>query len=166
MPRFKDQAVCIRLIDWSETSQVVALMTQEHGKLRGLAKGSKRASPSSVERFSGGIELLTQGQAVGVVKATADLASITEWDLQRSYSHLRRDLEAHQLGLYAADLVGAMLADRDPHPATFEALATFLGTIALAPARNAALLQFQWRLPLQHRSWIIPKGQLLQGYLS
>ena len=56
MSRFKDQAVCIRMIDWSETSQIVALLTREHGVLRGLAKGSKRMSPSAISRFSGGIE--------------------------------------------------------------------------------------------------------------
>lgn len=146
MPRFKDQAICIRHIDWSQTSQVVTLLTEQHGKLAGLARGSKRTSPSSSARFSGGIELLTLGQAVGVIKATTDLASITEWDLQRAYPHLRRDLRAHQLGLYAADLVGAMLADRDPHPITFAAMAAFLDQITDVAMQSLGLLCLQWRV--------------------
>ena len=148
MPRFKEQAVCIRLIDWSETSQIVALLTAGRGKVRGLAKGSKRLSPSAIARYSGGIELLTQGQVVGLIKPTADLANITEWDLQQPYHHLRQDLHAQRLALYAADLVNAMLAEVDPHPNVFTALTDLLEALADGDdgAGAVALLRFQWTL--------------------
>lgn len=146
MPRIKDQAICIRHIDWSETSQVVVLLTQEHGKLRGLAKGSKRQSPSSVQRFSGGIELLTLGQVVAVTKPSAELATLTEWDLQNDYHHLRRDLLAQKLAMYAADLCNAMLADEDAHPGAFEALSGFLAALGNEENHPGALLRFQWAL--------------------
>lgn len=146
MPRFKDQAICIRHIDWSETSQVVALLTAKHGKVRGLAKGSKRASPSAVARFSGGIELLTLGEAVGMIRPSSDLASLTEWDLQQPYAHLRRDLAAQQTALYAADLAHAMLADHDPHSKAFTALAGLLDELARPERREPGLLKYQWLL--------------------
>ena len=136
MPRFKDHAICIRHIDWSETSQVVALLTREQGKVRALAKGSKRTSPGAVARFSGGIELLTLGQAVGIIKPSTDLATLTEWDLQNPYFHLRRDLAAHETALYAADLSNALLADHDPHAGVFAALAQLLEVLA-EPSRRA-----------------------------
>lgn len=159
MPRFKDQAICIRHIDWSETSQIVALFTREHGKIRGLAKGSKRTSPGAVARFCGGIELLTRGEVVATLKPTTELAAITEWDLQDPYFHLHTDLPAQHLAMYAADLIGAMTADRDPHPGAFEALVRLLeelgqGRSAATPQaagknaawRAAGLLRFQWEL--------------------
>ncbi len=146
MPRIKDQAICIRHIDWSESSQVVVLLTRDHGKLRGLAKGSKRQSPSSVQRFSGGIELLTQGQVVAVTKRTAELATVTEWDLQEDYHFLRRDLNAQKLAMYAADLTNAMLADEDSHPGAFTAIAYYLAALPDVDARPASLLKFQWAL--------------------
>jgi len=146
MPRFKDQAICIRHIDWSESSQVVVLLTQEHGKVRGLAKGSKRASPSAVQRFSGGIELLTMGQVVAVSKRTAELATVTEWDLQNDYHYLRHDLRGQRLAMYAADLTNAMLADEDAHPGAFAAMSGFLAALADIPGRAGALLRFQWAL--------------------
>ena len=146
MPRIKDQAICIRHIDWSETSQVVVLLTAEHGKLRGLAKGSKRLSPSSVQRFSGGIEILTLGQVVAVTKATAELATLTEWDLQNDYHHLRRDLRAQKLAMYAADLCNAMLADEDAHPGAFGALSAFLTALGHEDNHPGSLLRFQWAL--------------------
>ncbi|MEE9212108.1 MAG: DNA repair protein RecO [Phycisphaeraceae bacterium] len=146
MPRFKDQAICIRLIDWSETSQVVALLTEHHGKIRAIAKGAKRTSPSSVQRYSGGVELLTLGQAVGVIKQSAELANLTEWDLQQSYWHLRGDLDAQRFALYAADLVNAMLAERDAHPVVFGTLRDLLAALEEPAKRQAALLCFQWRV--------------------
>jgi DNA repair protein RecO (recombination protein O) len=146
MPRFKDQAVCIREIDWSETSQVVALLTREHGKIRGLAKGSKRTSPGAIARFSGGIDLLTRGEVLATTKPTTDLATITEWDLQDPCRHLRTDLRAHHLGMYAADFVGALTMDHDPHPTVFDALVRFLEEIARSTAPEGGLLRFQWEV--------------------
>lgn len=146
MPRQKDQAICIRHLDWSETSQVVVLLAREHGRLRGIAKGSKRFSPSSIARFSGGIELLTRGEVLFVTKPTSDLAAITEWDLQETHPHLRRDLTAHRVGMYAADLANALLADHDPHPPIYDALASLLADLADPLKTQATLLQFQWTL--------------------
>lgn len=144
MPRFKDQAICIRLLDWSETSQIVALLTQNHGKVRGLAKGAKRMSPGAIARFSGGIELLTQGQVLASTKATSDLATLTEWDLQQPHAHLRSDLQSLNLALYAADLASALVPELQPQPRSYEALARLLSALRMSEARPAALLQFQW----------------------
>jgi DNA repair protein RecO len=144
MPRFKDQAICIRELDWSETSQVVVLLTEQHGKVRGLAKGSKRTSPSHMQRFSGGIELLNLGQVLATTKRTAQLATVTEWDLQQDFYHLRTDLTAQHLAMYAADLANALVPELDPRPATFAALADFLAKLADREAQQAALARLQW----------------------
>ena len=126
MPSFTDSAICIRTLDWSETSQIVVLMTQEHGKVSATAKGAKRRSPSTLAKFSGGIETLTTGGAVLITKPTADLANLIEWDLRDGHWHLRRDLDAFHRAMYAADLVHHLVQDRDPHPQTYRALKKFL----------------------------------------
>lgn len=158
MPRFKDQAICIRDLDWSETSQLVVMLTRGHGKVRGLAKGSRRQSPSAIARFSGGINLLNRGEVVATTRRNTQLAAVTEWDLQDDHFHLRRDLAALRLASYGADLCNAMLADEDAHPGTFEALRAFLqalvrggsevpppgGAADASGAHGEALLRFQW----------------------
>ena len=146
MARFKDQAICVRQLDWSESSQIVALLTERHGLVRAVARGAKRSSPSAVARYSGGIELLTGGQAVGIIKRSADLANLTEWDLQQPNWHLHEDLAAQRLGCYAADLARAFVPDLEPHPAAFAALRDLLADLARPDARPAALLRYQWRL--------------------
>ncbi|MEM9019743.1 MAG: DNA repair protein RecO [Planctomycetota bacterium] len=146
MARIKDSAICIRDLDWSETSQIVVLLTEQHGKVRGLAKGSRRASPSAIAKFSGGINLLNAGQVMVSTRRGAQLAAVTEWDLQDDHYHLRNSLRAQRVAMYAADLCGAMLADEDPHPGTYHALAELLATVADVGAIEHALLRFQWRV--------------------
>lgn len=146
VPRFTDNAICIRDVDWSESSQVVVMLTESHGKVRGLAKGSRRNSPSAIARFSGGINLLSTGQAVMTTKPATQLASMTEWDLQDDHYHLRTDLTAQWLAMYAADLTNELLADEDPHPGVFAAMQTLLGELTDAQQAQPALLRFQWTL--------------------
>lgn len=144
MPRLIDNAICLREVDWSESSQVVALLTEAHGKVRGLAKGSRRQSPSAIARFSGGINLLNLGQVIVMTKPATELAVVAEWDLRHDFFHLRKNLNTQWLAMYAAELAGALLADEDPHPAMFIALRSFLNESVEPGAAGRALLRFQW----------------------
>ena len=146
MARSKDLAICIRDLDWSETSQIVVLLTEHHGKVRGLAKGSRRQSPSAIAKFSGGINLLNLGEVLFSLKRNAQLATVTEWDLRDDLHHLRTGLRAQRVAMYAADLCNAMLADEDPHPGTYAAMLELLQTLADPAAIEAGLLRFQWRV--------------------
>lgn len=140
----KDQALCLRLLDWSETSQIAVLLTENHGKVSAVAKGAKRQTPSTLAKFSGGLELLTAGEAVMIVKRGSELATLTEWDLLDAHWHLRTDLRAYRLGMYAADLVHHIVQDHDPHPRTYRALKGFLSALSERALQPPALLRFQW----------------------
>ncbi|MBX3377259.1 MAG: DNA repair protein RecO [Phycisphaeraceae bacterium] len=141
MPSTRDQALCIRHWDWSETSQTVSLFTRDHGVIRGIAKGAKRDKAP----FSGGIELLTRGEVVAILKPSSDLATITAWDLQETFPGLTRSLEAFHSAMYIADVARHSLHDRDPHPALFDALLTALRHLSSAelPPRKV-VLRFLW----------------------
>lgn len=139
-------AICLRESDWSESSQLVVLLTERHGKVRGLAKGSRRNSPSAIARFSGGINLLNRGQVTVTTKPAGQLAAVTEWDLRNDHYHLRTSLAAQWSAMYAAELCAALLADEDPHPGAFAALAMMLEQVAQPDAIDAALLRFQWAM--------------------
>lgn len=146
MPRFTDNAICIRDLDWSESSQLVVLLTQAHGKVRGLAKGSRRNSPSAIAKFSGGINLMSAGQAIVTTKPATQLASVTEWDLQNDHYALRTDLTAQWSAMYAADLINSLLADEDPHPGAYDAMGQLLADLTQGDDAAEALLRFQWAL--------------------
>ncbi|MGH7133660.1 MAG: DNA repair protein RecO [Phycisphaerales bacterium] len=139
MPPVHDAALCIRHWDWSETSQTVSLFTRGHGLVRALAKGAKR--PGSP--FSGGLELLTVGDAGLVIKPTTELALLTEWDLTEIFPALRTSLPRQHAGLYAADLLQRLVTDRDPHPDLFDAAVTLFRALDIHDD-PAALLRFQF----------------------
>ena len=133
-----DQAVCIRHWDWSETSQTVSLFTRTHGIIRGLAKGAKREKAP----FSGGVELLTQGQLVAIVRSNGTLATITAWHLTHPYTGVRRSLRAFYVGSYLMDLIHHAVTDADPHPSLFTCLVEVLDCLSDHPEH--ALLLGQW----------------------
>jgi DNA repair protein RecO (recombination protein O) len=140
VPAVADQAVCIRVWDWSETSQTVTLFARAQGLIRGLAKGSKREKSA----FSGGFEPLTRGEIVAIAKPSADLATLTAWDLQEIFPALRRSLSSFFSGMYLADLVQHALHERDPHPVLFDRLLDALRMLGEPEADRRAVLLFQW----------------------
>lgn len=144
MPAVKDLAICVRHWDWSETSQTVSLLTLEHGIIRGLAKGSRRErSP-----FSGGIELMTRGEAVYLLKPSGrespSLATLTAWDLQEPYTALRTRLDRLHAAMFLVDLVHHALHDHDPHPGVFLSLDRSLQWLSGGRPWRLVLLGFLW----------------------
>jgi DNA repair protein RecO (recombination protein O) len=121
----KDQAICLRAVDYSETSQVVTLFSRLAGKVRAIAKGSKRSRST----FDGPIEPLSFGTIVfsGVRKDT--LATLTEFQPQPVRGELRRNLAALQSALLAAELLDLLTEEYDPHTALFDHFVEFLQDI-------------------------------------
>jgi len=142
VPTITDIAVCVRIWDWSETSQTVGLFLREHGLLRGVAKGSKRAKGA----FSGGFEMLTIGQVVAITKPSGAMPIVTEWDLQDPLAGVRATLSGFYHASYAGDLAQHGVSEGDPHPSYFDALVAALHRFEDPDAAEhpAALARFQW----------------------
>ena len=118
----KDFAICIRAVDYSETSQVVTLFTRAAGKIGAIAKGSKR--PKSA--FDGPIEILAAGQIVFTPTAGEKLATLTEFQQQPGPAGLSNNLFALNCALFTAELINLLTDDYDPHPQLFDDFLQFL----------------------------------------
>jgi len=118
----KDNAICIRASDYSETSQVVTLFTKAHGKISAIAKGSKRAKSS----FDGPLEPLACGKIVFAATDSEKLSTLTEFQQARSFSHLTGNLFALNCSLFAAELLNNLTDDYDRHPQLFDSFLRFL----------------------------------------
>ena len=120
----KDQAICIRTVDYSETSQIVTLFARSTGKLSAIAKGSKRPRSS----FEGPLEILSLGNIVFSYKDGAKLATLIEFQHKLLY---RAGLELLTLNcsLFGAELINAMTDEHDPHPELFDSFVQFLQNI-------------------------------------
>ncbi len=121
----KDRAVCLRAVDYSETSQIVTLFARLSGKIRAIAKGSKR--PKSA--FDGPIEPLSFGDIVFSDSGKEKLAILTEFQQQPVRGELRRNLFALNSVLFAAELLDALTEEHDPHVALFDHFHQFLQDI-------------------------------------
>ncbi len=58
MPLVSDRCICLRKLDYSETSQILMLMSRDYGIIRVIAKGAHRKTKAGASRFDGGIDLL------------------------------------------------------------------------------------------------------------
>lgn len=140
LPTVHDDAICIRVWDWSETSQTVSLFCRELGVVRGLAKGSKRDDA----RFSGGFELLTRGQAGVILKSTDAMATLTSWDLAEVFPGARADLATFYCAMAMLDMVHHLVKDHDPHPALFDMLVVDARRLGDPKQSAHVLVSFLW----------------------
>jgi len=152
----KDRAVCLRAVDYSETSQIVTLFGRESGKVRAIAKGSKR--PKSA--FDGPLEPLSFGAIVFSGARKDKLATLTEFQPQPVRGELRRNLAALQSALLAAELLDSLTEEYDPHPALFDHFLEFLQDIEegrAGPERRDLLVRLiLFQLVLLHEVGLRP----------
>ena len=118
----KDLAVCIRAVDYSETSQILTFFTRATGKIGAIAKGSKR--PKSA--FDGPIETFSYGNIVFSDSTREKLAVLTEFEQQPGFTHLANNLFTLNCCLFGAELLNALTNDYDPHPELFDSFLQFL----------------------------------------
>jgi DNA repair protein RecO (recombination protein O) len=111
-----DEAVTLAASDYSETSQIVSLMTFRNGKVRLIAKGSKRPK----NPFGGRIDRLEVAQAVFTVGHRGGLGQLTELSVTDPLPGLRQSLPAFYAASCLAELVLAATLDLDPHPELFK----------------------------------------------
>jgi DNA repair protein RecO (recombination protein O) len=121
----KDQAICIRALDYSETSQIVTLFTRAAGKIGAIAKGSKR--PKSA--FDGPIEVFSHGKIVFSDSTREKLATLTEFEQQGGFSDLAANFFALYCCLFGAELVNRLTDEHDPYPELFDSFLQFLQNI-------------------------------------
>ncbi len=141
MASILDQAIILRRLDYSETSQVLVLFTHGHGKVRVIAKGIKRSTKT---RFAAGIDLLDMGELALASRTIrqAGLATLTEWRQIRTFAGLRERLNRLYAAQYAADVVAALTEDWDPHAKLFDSLVALLGDLSVLDQPLPALCGF------------------------
>jgi DNA repair protein RecO (recombination protein O) len=118
----KDFAICIRASDFSETSQIVTFFTRATGKIKAIAKGSKRQKSA----FDGAIEVFSHGKIVFADSTKEKLATLTEFEQQPGLTHLSENIFAINCCLLASELLSNLTNDYDPHIELFDSFLQFL----------------------------------------
>jgi len=121
----KDVAICIRAVDFSETSQIVTFFARAAGKISAIAKGSKR--PKST--FDGPIEIFSYGKIVFSDSNKEKLATLTEFESaygSAGFTGLSNNLFTLNCCLFGSELLNKFTHDYDPHPKLFDDFLQFL----------------------------------------
>lgn len=132
----RDRGICIRTVDYSETSQIVTFFARISGKIGAIAKGSKRPKSS----FDGPIEVLSFGDIVFTDTRGEKLSTLTEYVQHPQQGGFRKNLFALDSALFAAELLNRLTHDGDPHIVLFDQFLQFLqdvdGHEAKGPRRD------------------------------
>jgi len=135
----KATALVLKVVEFSETSSVVTLLTREFGKVRALAKGARRPKGP----FESALDLLGLCRIVFLRKSSDSLDLLTEAKLERRFRPPGGDLSSLYAAYYVAELLNEITDDYDPHPGLFDAAVAALAALAEGGGASAALVRFE-----------------------
>jgi DNA repair protein RecO (recombination protein O) len=134
-----DCCICLRKVEYSETSQILHLFSRLHGRLNVIAKGAHRRTKAGASKFDGGIDLLDVGDAVFTFDPARELHTLTEWHLVDGHPELRSNLRGLHLAMYVGELCNNLFEEHDAHPKLFDRVRSAIGELGTARQEEAFL---------------------------
>lgn len=129
--RFCCDAICLRVIEFSETSQIVSLFTPDHGIVSMIAKGIRRIPKKTSAPLMAPLDILSAGQVVFIPsRHPGQLATLTAWDVTNHRPELRRNLEKILAGELLAEVTLAAWAAEDASKDVFHQLGKALDELS------------------------------------
>jgi DNA repair protein RecO (recombination protein O) len=135
----KLRALVLKTTDYGESDRVVALLSEERGKLSAFARGAR----ASRRRFGGALEPFTLVSAELRERPGAELWTLESVAVQQGFGGIRGDLARIACAAYACDLARALVRDGEPHPELLALLVGYLARLDAAPPEPAALRAFE-----------------------
>ena len=114
---YRTEGICLRRIDYSNTSQVATFLTPDAGRLSFLAKGVTRAPKRGVRS---GFDLLGRYELIYTQRRIGSLLNLTQRHLLESFRGIRRSLEQIVCAYYAAELILNFTPEGEPCPRLHE----------------------------------------------
>lgn len=139
MPSEKTRAIVLKVVEFSESSCVLTLFTEDFGKISALAKGARRPKGP----FEGALDLLALVRIVFVHKSSEALDLLTEARLERRFRAAQRDLARLYGGYYVAELLLELTDLGDPHRELFTVADQTLVALDQDAAVPPTLLRFE-----------------------
>ncbi len=126
------EAIVLKRTDIGEADRILTLFTPTRGKMRAVAKGTRRP----VSKKAGHLELLNRSQLQVALGRNLDI--VTQAEGRENFLHLRGELWHMTCGFYLAELVDRFVEDSTPH---LDLYALLLETLRYLDADANALQQ-------------------------
>lgn len=136
---YRDTAVVLRTYKLGEADRIVVLLTEEHGKVRAVAKGVRKTTSkfgARLEPMSHVRLLLSQGRELDIVSQAESVETLAP---------MLQDLDHLTAGIAVLEAADQMALDREPVPHLYRMVVGALRTIG---ERSGPLVvpAFYWKL--------------------
>lgn len=115
----RTEGICLRRLDYSNTSQVATFLTPDVGRLPFICKGIRRAPKRGISR---GLELGARYKLVYFKRRTSSLYTLTDHRMLESYRGVRQAIERTLCTYYAVELMRNFTAENAPCPQLYRQL--------------------------------------------
>ncbi|HXG51867.1 MAG TPA: DNA repair protein RecO [candidate division Zixibacteria bacterium] len=135
-------AIVLRTWPFGESDKIVSFLTEDHGKLRGIAKGAKR----SVKRFGNCLEPFSLVRLRFQERSAGGLVFILGCELMRSFHKLASGLDRIAFASYCVEVTEGMVGEGEENRPLFEHLRSALSHLEGEGASFSFLASFELKL--------------------
>ena len=121
MEHLSDLAINLKAFRYQERDRIVVFLTENHGKVTGLAKGGVNS-----KRFGGALDFLSCSRFAFVAKPNADMVRIEEAVAHHEFGKLHADFDRLTAASFAAEFCLKLLESNTPSREMFVILSNFL----------------------------------------
>ena len=135
-------AILLRRIKLTESSLIVTWFTEEHGKLKTVAKGARRPRGP----FAGRLDLFFAAEITYSHSRQSELHGLREVAVRNSREGLRTQYERTQMAAYFVELVEMTTEFEQPVPEVYDLLRRALDFLDKNEPTRRAMLHFESEL--------------------
>ncbi len=139
MSLYSDKGVVLRTYKLGEADRIVVIMTQDHGKVRAVAKGVRKTK----SKIGARLEVLSHVEVL--LYKGKELDIVNQVELIESSAPLHADLDRLTQGLSMLEAVDMIADDRQPAPHLYRMLVGALRALG-QQASPLVLAAFYWKL--------------------
>lgn len=129
-------AICLHIQEYKESSKLVTLLTADHGRVTGLAKGARR--PKS--KFGAALDLFARSRIIYYWHESRSLYTISDAELVNPHSGIALRPERYLAAEQITELALRTAPPQDQNPQLFGLLDTYLGVIEQTETGFATLV--------------------------
>lgn len=143
----QDIGIITRSNPFNERDKLVTILTENHGKISGVAKGAIHS-----RRYGGSLDLFTCSSIRFKKNPHSDLVRIEEANTRRDFINIRKHLESISAAGYFVDLCSRLTEEQQPVREVFLLLTHYLYLLESSPATYEVVRSFEMKL-LDRLGW-------------
>jgi len=124
---------------WSESSQIVTMMTPDQGRLNAVARGARKLT----SEMGPALEPITESQVILSQSPRSDMANVRSAEIVEHFAALRHSLVRVTVASAACEFAARALPEGEANPSAYDHVRTALAGIAATADRDA--VNWLWR---------------------